>query len=189
MLPITTPLLAEVFWSPLQQIATCRDGPSGKAGCRMCMGQMVRLLTTGLLQLKTAKSPADALHSSNRYIEEVLHGYHVVPYKPMQYYAVLPEHFDKPVRLPVSEDDFLRNPLHMVDYKRVNVWELHRPSLEDTAVVAFSPALSAMVQCNTAVYMLGSAVQAMGGVGYMSKYMAKDDIVLWTSVSVIHEAR
>ena len=96
------------------------------------------------------------------HMEEMVDGAHIVPYKPMQYYVVFSAHFEKPAKPPVSVGDFFGNPLHLVDNKVVRVWELYRPSLKDAAVVAFSPTLSAMVQCNTAVYLLGSAIWLYG---------------------------
>ena len=135
--------------------SVCRYGPSGRTGCRMSMGQMTRRLPTGIFQLKTTKSP---LYTWRKWL--MVHTSFRTSRCSTTLFFLLT--LKKPAKPPVSVGDFFGNPLHLVDNKVVRVWELYRPSLKDAAVVAFSPTLSAMVQCNTAVYLLGSAIWLYG---------------------------
>jgi len=90
--------------------------------------------------------------------------------------------------------------------KRIVVVELHRPSEDPAAthdgdevylcdvapgpngnVVAFSPALTSLVACNTDVSPLGSVNQAKSAAFYLAKYLTKDASELTNALPLLHE--
>ena len=63
------------------------------------------------------------------------------------------------------------------------------PSGPNNNVVAYSPALTSALACNTATYTLGNTAQAKATCFYLVKYITKDATALTNSLSCLMEAK
>jgi hypothetical protein len=73
-----------------------------------------------------------------------------------------------------------------IDQARMIKWVIGK---ENGLVVDYNITVSALLRCNTAIYMLGSAGQSIAIFFYLVKYMTKDGNMLANSVSLIAKAR
>ena len=154
---------------------TCHKGRSGRLSCRMCMPCAIREEPTGPTQIVTS------VYSKKGQSDQI---------RPSLLSHVLP--------LYVSAEVVENYPLYYPD-NRMIVWELKRPLIgSDTSymyhrknrwVVAYSKPLSAVSGTNTAVYHMGSAVQAKSTMRYVMDYLVKDATACTNLLSVIFEAR
>ena len=156
--------------------STCRKGKAGQYGCRLAMPQKVHPLPSGPVQLhlrhQDGAPPLGATGDTATVGKhKIVESSHII---------------DAPPTVPVEAQH--QYPFGVKD-RRWIFWELHRPTDEDKDVVSWSPLLTAVTRSNTAVYLLGSLIQAVSIVFYIASYLCKDALQPANSLSCILEAQ
>ena len=68
------------------------------------------------------------------------------------------------------------------------VFLMKRPTERDKMVVSYNPTITAALKCNTCIVPLLSDCQVENTIFYLAKYMAKSDLKIITTLSLLHEA-
>ena len=199
---------ADAFWDHVYLTAaavqchkhssTCRKGKSGRHSCRMAMPQHCWNKATGPVQLVSVK-----IHSGidcNKILCSVPRALKCVELKKIDNFK-----FNMPFPQPdsrsiiyelcrrSSDDAELSANTPSKDSSQSHDESMYEcdddPSGPNSNVVAYSPALTSALGCNTATYPLGNTSQAKATCYYLVKYITKDAAALTNTLSCLMEAK
>jgi len=174
--------------------STCHKGKSGKYCCRMAMPQGCWNQRTGPVQLVyseilSALDPTKTLCKIPRALKSIetnntASPAAAEPLPPPDKRTIIYE-----LRRRSSDDAPLHSIIHSTSPTDSPYVEETNPDGPNSNVVAYSPALTAALACNTATYPLGNTVQAKSTCFYLIKYITKDATALTNTLSCLLEAK